>query len=108
MEERKSYGMVVLFVSVFVVFLVSIMSYSLWRDRQVNAFMTTNRAWGIQCDTVSQTAWLVRDGERVDLQINHLPLYCSGYRFEARDYAGTVPRQLDKYSVYQHLSRQSQ
>lgn len=45
MEERKSYGMVVLFVSVFVVFLVSIMSYSLWRDRQVNAFMTTNRAW---------------------------------------------------------------
>ncbi|RFC91605.1 hypothetical protein DZ695_28735, partial [Klebsiella pneumoniae] len=42
MEERKSYGMVVLFVSVFVVFLVSIMSYSLWRDRQVNAFMTTN------------------------------------------------------------------
>ncbi len=44
MEERKSYGMVVLFVSVFVVFLVSIMSYSLWRDRQVNAFMTTNRA----------------------------------------------------------------
>ncbi|HIF5886408.1 hypothetical protein N5F18_28235, partial [Klebsiella pneumoniae] len=57
MEERKSYGMVVLFVSVFVVFLVSIMSYSLWRDRQVNAFMTTNRAWGIQCDTVSQAAW---------------------------------------------------
>ncbi len=43
MEERKSYGMVVLFVSVFVVFLVSIMSYSLWRDRQVNAFMTTNQ-----------------------------------------------------------------
>ncbi len=25
---------------------VSIMSYSLWRDRQVNAFMTTNRARG--------------------------------------------------------------
>ena len=25
---------------------VSIMSYSLWRDRQVNAFMTTNRASG--------------------------------------------------------------
>ena len=105
MEERKSYGMVVLFVSVFVVFLVSIMSYSLWRDRQVNAFMTTNRAWGIQCDTVSQAAWVVRDGERVDLQINHL--YCSGYRFEARDDAGKIQRQLDKYSVYQHLSRQS-
>ncbi len=33
MEERKSYGMVMLFVSVFVVFLVSIMSYSLWRDK---------------------------------------------------------------------------
>ena len=73
MEERKSYGMVVLFVSVFVVFLVSIMSYSLWRDRQVNAFMTTNRAWGIQCDTVSQAAWVIRDGERVDLQIIHKP-----------------------------------
>lgn len=44
MEERKSYGMVVLFVSVFVVFLVSIMSYSLWRDKQISAFMATNRA----------------------------------------------------------------
>nr|CAC9187513.1 Uncharacterised protein [Klebsiella pneumoniae] len=86
---------------------VSIMSYSLWRDRQVNAFMTTNRAQGIQCDTVSQAAWVIRDGERVDLQINYLPLYCSGYRFEARDDAGKVQRQLDKYSVYQHLSRQS-
>lgn len=87
-------------------YLVSIMSYSLWRDRQVNAFMTTNRARD-QCDTVSQAAWVVRD-ERVDLQINHLPLYCSGYRFEARDDAGKIQRQLDKYSVYQHLSRQSQ
>ncbi|ENT3123671.1 TPA: hypothetical protein ACTY4F_006075, partial [Klebsiella pneumoniae] len=29
------------------------------------------------------------------------------YRFEARDDAGKVQRQLDKYSVYQHLSRQS-
>ncbi|EPY4547874.1 hypothetical protein ACXDJ0_005064, partial [Klebsiella pneumoniae] len=28
--------------------------------------------------------------------------------FEARDDAGKVQRQLDKYSVYQHLSRQSQ
>ncbi|EPK6612329.1 hypothetical protein WJH39_005360, partial [Klebsiella pneumoniae] len=28
-------------------------------------------------------------------------------RFEARDDAGKVQRQLDKYSVYQHLSRQS-
>ncbi|MCJ5932526.1 hypothetical protein SNM64_27825, partial [Klebsiella pneumoniae] len=26
----------------------------------------------------------------------------------ARDDAGKVQRQLDKYSVYQHLSRQSQ
>ena len=83
MEEKKAYGLVMVFVGVFVFFLVNIMSYSLWRDRQVNAFMTTNRAWGIQCDTVSQAAWVVRDGERVDLQINHLPLYCSGYRFEA-------------------------
>ena len=77
MEEKKAYGLVMVFVGVFVLILVSIMSYSLWRDRQVNAFMTTNRAWGIQCDTVSQAAWVVRDGERVDLQINHLPLYCS-------------------------------
>lgn len=46
MEERKAYGLVMVFVGVFVFFLVSIMSYSLWRDRQVNAFMTTNRAWG--------------------------------------------------------------
>ncbi len=63
MEEkslRAGHG----FVGVFVFFLVNIMSYSLWRDRQVNAFMTTNRAWGIQCDTVSQAAWVVRDGSR--------------------------------------------
>ena len=77
MEEKKAYGLVMVFVGVFVFFLVNIMSYSLWRDRQVNAFMTTNRAWGIQCDTVSQAAWVVRDGERVDLQINYLPLYCT-------------------------------
>ena len=82
MEEKKAYGLVMVFVGVFVFLLVSIMSYSLWRDRQVNAFMTTNRAWGIQCDTVSQAAWVIRDGKRVDLQINHLPLYCSGYRLK--------------------------
>lgn len=46
MEEKKAYGLVMVFVGVFVLILVSIMSYSLWRDRQVNAFMTTNRAWG--------------------------------------------------------------
>lgn len=45
MEEKKAYGLVMVFVGVFVLILVSIMSYSLWRDRQVNAFMTTNRAW---------------------------------------------------------------
>ncbi|RRE43017.1 hypothetical protein EAO28_31255 [Klebsiella pneumoniae] len=107
MEEKKAYGLVMVFCRGVCLFPVSIMSYSLWRDRQVNAFMTTNRAWG-SCDTVSQAAWVVRDGEQVDLQINHLPLYCSGYRFEARDDAGKIQRQLDKYSVYQHLSRQSQ
>jgi hypothetical protein len=32
MDEKKSYGVVMLFVGVFVVFLISIMSYSLWRD----------------------------------------------------------------------------
>ncbi|MDW2720329.1 hypothetical protein RYZ49_31755, partial [Klebsiella pasteurii] len=31
MEEKKSYGVVMLFVGVFVVFLVCVMSYSLWR-----------------------------------------------------------------------------
>lgn len=46
MEEKKAYGLVMVFVGVFVFLLVSIISYSLWRDRQVNAFMTTNRAWG--------------------------------------------------------------
>lgn len=61
MEEKKAYGLVMVFVGVFVLILVSIMSYSLWQDRQVNAFMTTNRA-GDQCDTVSQAAWVVRDG----------------------------------------------
>jgi cytochrome c-type biogenesis protein CcmH/NrfG len=62
MEEKKSYGVVMLFVGVFVVFLVCVMSYSLWRDKQINAFMTTNRAWGIQCDRVSQAAWVVKGG----------------------------------------------
>lgn len=84
MEERKSYGMVMLFVSVFVVFLVSIMSYSLWRDKQISAFMATNRAWGIQCDRESQVAWVVRGGERVNLTINDFPLYCSGQRIHYR------------------------
>lgn len=46
MEEKKAYGLVMTFVAVFVVFLVSVMSYSLWRDKQINAFMATNRAWG--------------------------------------------------------------
>lgn len=106
MEEKKSYGVVILFVGVFVVFLVCVMSYSLWRDKQINAFMATNRAWGIQCDRVSQAAWVVKGGERVNLEMNSLPLYCSGYRFEARNDAGKTRRLLDKYSVYQHLSRQ--
>ncbi|SVY64618.1 Uncharacterised protein [Klebsiella pneumoniae] len=33
MEEKKAYGLVMVFVGVFVLILVSIMSYSLWRDR---------------------------------------------------------------------------
>lgn len=106
MDEKKSYGVVMLFVGVFVVFLISIMSYSLWRDKQINAFMATNRAWGIQCDRVSQAAWVVKEGERVNLEMNSLPLYCGGYRFEARNDAGKTRRLLDKYSVYQHLTRQ--
>ncbi|TCZ55637.1 hypothetical protein [Klebsiella grimontii] len=106
MEEKKSYGMVMLFVSVFVVFLVSIMSYSLWRDKQISAFMTTNRAWGIQCDRISQAAWVVRGGERVNLTINDFPLYCSGYRFELRNVQGEVIHLLDKHAAYRQLSRQ--
>ena len=106
MEERKSYGMVVLFVSVFVVFLVSIMSYSLWRDKQISAFMATNRAWGIQCDRISQVAWVVRRGERVNLTITDLPLYCSGYRFELRNSQSEGIDLLDKHVAYQQLSRQ--
>ncbi|MDE9197897.1 hypothetical protein PZX73_27025, partial [Klebsiella pneumoniae] len=31
MEEKKAYGLVMVFVGVFVLILVSIMSYSLWR-----------------------------------------------------------------------------
>jgi len=77
MEEKKSYGVVMLFVGVFVVFLVCVMSYSLWRDKQINAFMTTNRAWGIQCDRVSQAAWVVKGGERVNLEMNSLPQHLS-------------------------------
>ena len=106
MEEKKSYGLVIVFVGLFVAFLISIMSYSLWRGKQINAFMVTNRAWGIQCDRISQAAWVVKEGERVALEMNALPLYCSGYRFEVRNDAGKTLRLLDKYSVYQHLSRQ--
>ncbi|HDX8756643.1 TPA: hypothetical protein RQO17_005054 [Klebsiella michiganensis] len=106
MEEKKSYGMVMIFVSMFVAFLVSIISYSLWRDKQINAFMATNRAWGIQCDRISQAAWVVKEGERVSLEMEKLPLYCNGYRFEARNDAGKTIRLLSKYSVYQYLSRQ--
>lgn len=106
MEERKSYGMVMLFVSVFVVFLVSIMSYSLWRDKQISAFMATNRAWGIQCDRISQAAWVVKAGERVDLEMDHLFLYCEGDHFVGRDDAGRRSITLDKFIVYQHISHQ--
>ncbi len=73
---------------------VSIMSYSLWRDRQVNAFMTTNRASGDPVRHCFSGRVGGQGRERVDLQINHLPLYCSGYRFEARDDAGKIQRQL--------------
>jgi hypothetical protein len=53
------------------------MSYSLWRDKQINAFMTTNRAWGIQCDLFLRPRGWLKDGERVNLEMNSL-LYCSG------------------------------
>lgn len=72
MEEKKAYGLVMTFVAVFVVFLVSVMSYSLWRDKQINAFLATNRAWGIQCDRSSQAAWVIRNGERTALAMNHV------------------------------------
>lgn len=106
MEEKKGDGLMMFCIAAFVIFLVSIMSFSLWRDRQINAFMTTNRAWGIQCDRDSQVAWVVRDGERMNLTINDFPLYCSGYRFELRNGQGEVIRQLDKHAAYRYFSRQ--
>ena len=106
MEEKKGDGLMMFCVAAFVIFLVSIMSFSLWRDKQINAFMATNRAWGIQCDRVSQAAWVVQDGERVNLTINDFPLYCSGYRFELRNGQGEVIRLLDKHAAYRQLSRQ--
>lgn len=106
MKEKKAYGLVIVFVGVFVLFLISVMSYSLWRDKQINAFMATNRAWGIQCDKISQAAWVVRNGERTDLDMNNLTLYCNGYRFEGRPASGGTAVSLDKYIVYQHISRQ--
>lgn len=106
MEEKKEEGLMTFCVAAFVIFLVGIMSFSLWRDKQINAFMATNRAWGIQCDRDSQAAWVVRGGERVNLTINDFPLYCSGYRFELRNSQGTVIRQLDKHAAYRYFSRQ--
>ena len=106
MEEKKAYGLVMTFVAVFVVFLASVMSYSLWRDKQINAFMATNRAWGIQCDRSSQAAWVIRNGERTALEMNNMTLYCHGFRFEGRTDPETKTVSLDKYSVYQHISRQ--
>ena len=106
MDEKKSYGVVMLFVGVFVVFLISIMSYSLWRDKQINAFLATNRAWGIQCDRSSQAAWVIRNGERTALAMNNLTLYCHGFQFQGRTDPETKTVSLDKYSVYQHISRQ--
>lgn len=106
MEEKKGDGLMMFCVAAFVIFLVGIMSFSLWRDKQINAFMVTNRAWGIQCDRDSQAAWVVRGGERVNLTINDFPLYCSGYRFELRNARGEVIRQLDKHAVYRHFPRQ--
>lgn len=106
MDEKKAIRLVMLFVAVFITFLVSIMSYSLWRDKQIKAFMATNSAWGVQCDKNSRTAWVIRDDERVTLTIDNLTLYCSGYRFATRDDAGNEIRRLDKNSAYQLLLRQ--
>lgn len=108
MEEKKSDGLVMVFVGVFVVILASIMAFSLWRDKQINAFIATNRAWGIQCDRMSQAAWVIRNGERAIVEMNDFQLYCSGYRFEVRNDAGKTMRHLDKYRVYQHLSDKPQ
>ncbi|MCS3434236.1 hypothetical protein [Klebsiella sp. BIGb0407] len=105
MEEKNTARLVMLFVAVFVTFLVSIMSYSLWRDKQINAFLATNSAWGVQCDRNSRTAWVIRDGERVTLTVDNLTLYCSGYRFVARDESGKEIRRLDKNMAYQSLLR---
>ncbi len=74
--------------------------------KQISAFRTTNRAWGIQCDRISQAAWVVKAGERVDLEMDHLFLYCEGDHFVGRDDAGRRSITLDKFIVYQHISHQ--
>jgi len=106
MEEKKAYGLVMVFVAVFITVLVGVMSWSLWRDKQINAFMATNRAWGIQCDRHSQAAWVIRAGERTELKMKDRVLYCDGYRFEGRDVSAKATVSIDKYTVYQYISRQ--
>ncbi|WP_300002355.1 hypothetical protein [uncultured Cedecea sp.] len=106
MDEKNTARLVMLFVAVFVTILVINMSYSLWRDKQNNAFLATNSAWGVQCDRNSRAAWVIRDGKRVTLTVDNLTLYCSGYRFSARDESGKEIHILDKNVAYQRLLRQ--
>lgn len=103
MDEKNSIRLVMLFVAVFTLFLVSMMSYSLWRDKHINAFLATNHAWGVKCDRVSQAAWFIRDDERVALTQDNHPLYCNGYRFSVRDETGKEIQRLDKNMAYQLL-----
>ncbi len=49
MEEKKGDGLMMFCVAAFVIFLVSIMSFSLWRTNRLARCMATNhRAWGIR------------------------------------------------------------
>ena len=106
MEDKKAYGLTIFLVSVFVILMVVVMSYSLWRDKQINIFIASNLSMGVNCDKGSQRVWIYKYGERVDLKINSLPLYCNGHRFEVRSDTGKIIKSLDKDIVYKQLLRQ--
>ncbi len=105
MEEKKD-GLVMVFVGVFVFLPVSIMSYSLWRTGRLTHIYDNQLGLGSSA-TLFLRPRAIRDGELGGpSDKSSASVLQSGYRFEARD-AGKAQRQLDKYSVYQHLSRQS-
>jgi cytosine/uracil/thiamine/allantoin permease len=103
MEEKKR-TVWLTFVAVFVVF---------WSASCLTACGGINRLmrfWpptgpGVFSVTGSQAAWVIRNGERTALAMNNLTL-CHGFQFQGRTDPETKTVSLDKYSVYQHISRQ--